>query len=73
MCIVSITELSHNLDEYLERSNREDVFIKKDGRIVSVLTAPAKRGDALEALDSISGRYPYVDYERTLADRENNR
>ncbi len=73
MRIVSVNELSQNLDGYLERSRSEDVYIEKDGKIISVLTAPFKRGEALDALESISGRYPYVDYERILADRENNR
>ena len=73
MCIVTASEFKQNLGKYLDRSAIEDIVIKKNGKIISILTTPTIRNDALEALDFISARYPYVDYEKILDERDNNR
>lgn len=73
MCIITASELKQNLGKYLERSATEDVVITKNGKIVSVLTAPTVRSSALDALHSISAKYPYFDYEKLLDEREDDR
>lgn len=73
MCIITASELKQNLGKYLEHSATEDVVVTKNGKIISVLTTPTIRNSALEALDFISAKYPYVDYEKILDEREANR
>ena len=73
MGIITATELEKNLEEYLELSSTEDVIIAKNGKIISVLTSPSIRSSALEALDSISAKYPFVDCQEILDERESSR
>lgn len=40
MCYVTATELKNNLSHYLKLSKREDVFITKNNKIISVLVNP---------------------------------
>ena len=73
MRTITATELEKNLDKYLELSSTEDIVITENGKIISVLTNPAIRSSALEALDSISAKYPFVDYQEILDERESSR
>lgn len=40
MCYVTATELKNNLSHYLKLSRKEDVFITKNNKIISVLVNP---------------------------------
>lgn len=40
MCKVTSTELKNNLSYYIELSNKEDVYITKNNKVVSILTSP---------------------------------
>ena len=40
MCYVTATELKNNLSFYLEKSLEEDVYITKNGKVISVLVNP---------------------------------
>ena len=40
MCYVTATELKNNLSHYLKLSKKEDVFITKNNKIISVLVNP---------------------------------
>lgn len=73
MCVITVTELKQNLDKYIEMSKREDVFVKEDGRIVTMLTSPSLRVSAAENFLSLYGKYEAIDYERLLEERELSR
>ncbi|MBR3353538.1 type II toxin-antitoxin system prevent-host-death family antitoxin [Candidatus Saccharibacteria bacterium] len=40
---ITLTELEGNLDKYVEISREEDIFITKNGKIISRLTKPFAR------------------------------
>ncbi len=37
---VSVTELENNLEFYLEKAQKEDIYITKNGKIISKLSNP---------------------------------
>lgn len=51
MCYVTATELKKNLSYYLAKAASEDVFVTKNGEIISCITNPKFK--ALVELDSI--------------------
>ena len=73
MCIITASELKQNLGKYIELSKEEDVIVKKNGKVVTMLTSPKLRESALASFLSLSGKYGYVDYPRILDERENKR
>ena len=70
MCVITATELKQNLGKYIEMSNHEDVVVKKNGRIVTMLTSPDLRESAIEDFLSLHGKYENVDYEKILEERD---
>lgn len=40
--IISVTELEKNLDEYLVRVEKEDIYIEQQGRVIAKMTNPHK-------------------------------
>lgn len=40
MCYVTSTELKQNLSHYIELSQKEDVYITKNSKVISVLSNP---------------------------------
>ena len=40
MCYITATELKQNLSHYMELSNTEDVYVTKNGKILTILTSP---------------------------------
>lgn len=50
---ITITEFKKNLDKYLLLSATEDVYITKNGKVVSKLTNPFQA--KLELVDSLRG------------------
>ena len=73
MCVITATELKQNLDKYIEMSEREDVLVKEDGRIVTMLTSPGLRESAADDFLSLFGKYEAIAYERLLDERELSR
>ncbi len=73
MCIITASELKQNLGKYIELSKEEDVIVKKNGKVVTMLTSPSLRQNALTRFLSLSGKYEYVDYQKLLDEREENR
>ena len=73
MCIITASELKQNLGRYIELSKEEDVIVKKNGKVVTMLTSPRLRESALASFLSLSGKYEYVDYNSILDERENKR
>lgn len=65
---VTATEFKNNLGRYLELSQHEDIFIKRNGRVVSRLTVPYedRRGVVESLVGILSADY---DAEATLASR----
>lgn len=51
MCYVTATELKKNLSFYLAKAMKEDVFVTKNGEIITCLTNPKFK--ALVELDEI--------------------
>ncbi len=73
MCVITAAELKQNLDKYIEMSEREDVLVKEDDRIVTMLTSPRLRESAAEGFLSLYGKYEAIDYERLLEERDLSR
>ena len=73
MCIITATELKQNLGKYIDISQTEDVIVKKNGKIVTMLTTTGVRESAKDAFLSLGGKYQNFDYERYLAERDDKR
>ena len=73
MCVITATELKQNLGKYIELSKEEDVIVKKNGKIVTVLTSPTPREKDTSSFLSLIGKYEYFDYEAYLKDRDVHR
>lgn len=66
---ITLTELKGNLGKYIQMSEKEDILITKNGKIISRLTEPfAKRKDkmekqriAKELIGSAKGEYMSLD------------
>lgn len=66
MCYVSVSEFRNNLLHFLNISKTEDVYITRNGKVVSVLSDPQARAiDELLALRGCLEKYddgkPYED------------
>ncbi len=67
---ITATELKENLGKYLQISMTEDVFITKNGKIISKLTNPFK--DRRELVESLVGILPdTTTFEEAKAERLN--
>lgn len=64
MVQVTATELKNNLGKYLKKSEFEDVYITKNGVIVSVLSNPNQ--SRLQLLNDLKGVAP----DMTMTDEE---
>ena len=73
MRVITATELKQNLGKYIELSKEEDVIIKKNGKIVTVLTSPSEREKDTASFLSLMGKYEYFDYEAYLRERDEQR
>ena len=73
MCIITATELKQNLGKYIDLSKEEDVIVKKNGKIVTVLTSPSPRKKDTSSFLSLMGKYEYFDYESYLRERDERR
>ena len=66
---ITLTELKGNLGKYVEMSQKEDILITKNGKIISRLTEPLaarkekmeKKKIAKELVGSIKGEYMSLD------------
>lgn len=59
MCYITATELKNNLGYYLELSNKEDVYVKKNNKVITVLTNSDKHKQSL--VHSLRGSFGKVD------------
>ena len=73
MYIIALSEWESNLDQYIKLSKEQDVIVKKNGKIVTMLTSPNLKESALDSFLSLSEEYQYVDYQRILDERERSR
>lgn len=53
MCYITATELKNNLNKYMVLSENEDVYVTKNGKVITLLTNPKKK--ALEDFLSLEG------------------
>ena len=70
MCRVTSTELKNNLSYYLELSNKEDVCVTTNGKIISVLTNPRDRNyiEFKKLKGCFSEYYDGKDYKESLSE-----
>lgn len=54
--VITATQLKNNLGEYLDKSNMEDVYITKNGKIYAVLSNPNK--EKIKSLRKLYGCIP---------------
>ena len=73
MCVITATELKQNLGKYLELSLTEDVLVKKNGKIITLLTSPSLRESDTTSFLALGGKYQDFDYEAYLSKREDLR
>ena len=73
MIVITDLELKERLDKYIDLSAKEDILVKKNGKVVSMLTSPSLRESDLPSFLSLSGKYPYVDYQKLLDERDAHR
>ena len=65
---ITATELKENLGKYLILSITEDVYITKNGKIISKLTNPYQ--NRLDILDSLVGIIPNdISFEKSKEER----
>ena len=68
MCYITATELKKNLGKYLKLSEKENVYVTKNGKVITVLTNPDNA--SLVDIDSLVGKYnpegKEVDYDKLL-------
>ena len=57
MTIITATELKNNLGSYIEQSSKEDIYVTKNGKIVTMLSRPNNR---MNALNDIVGKLKSV-------------
>ncbi|GEM_PF-352541 len=53
MCYITATELKNNLNKYMVLSETEDIYVTKNGKVITLLTNPKKK--ALEDFLSLEG------------------
>ena len=53
---ITATELKENLSKYLLLSEKEDVYITKNGKVIAKLTSPFK--DKLSIVEALRGVVP---------------
>ena len=73
MIVITDLELKERLDKYIDLSAKEDILVKKNGKVISMLTSPSLRESNLSSFLSLSGKYPYVDYQKLLDERDTHR
>lgn len=61
---ITATELKRNLGHYLELSQREDVYVSKNGKLVSKLSSPFEANSQI--VESLVGILP-EDYDAEAA------
>ena len=70
MMSITATELKQNLSKYLLLSMTEDIYITRNGKVVSKLTNPFQ--DKLNTVDALSGSVPdTVTLEKVREERLN--
>ena len=53
---ITTDELKNNLEKYLPRTAKEDIFITKDGKIVAKLSSPYQ--NKIDIVESLFGCIP---------------
>ena len=65
---ITATELKYNLGKYLKLVDKEDISIKKNGKLVAVLSNPNK--DKFSILQNLKGIIPSnIDENRIKSER----
>lgn len=64
--IITATELKYNLGKYLKLVDKEDISIRKNGKLIAVLSNPNK--DRFSILQNLKGIIPNDIDEKTIKD-----
>ena len=68
MRYITITEFRNKLSYYMELSRREDIYVTKNNKVITVLTNPDNK--SLASIHSLRGKYnpsgEDVDYEQVI-------
>ena len=64
--IITATELKYNLGKYLKLVDKEDISIRKNGKLFAVLSNPNK--DRFSILQNLKGIIPNDIDEKTIKD-----
>ena len=43
MCYITATELKNDLSYYMELSHKEDIYVTKNKKVITILTSPRSR------------------------------
>ena len=62
--IITATELKYNLGKYLKLVDKEDISIRKNGKLIAVLSNPNK--DRFSILQNLKGIIPNDIDEKTI-------
>ena len=65
--IITATELKYNLGKYLKLVDKEDISIKKNGKLIAILSNPNK--DRFGILKSLKGIIPSNVDEKKAKDK----
>lgn len=70
MCRVTSTELKNNLSYYLELSNKEDVCVTKNGKVISIITNPRDKNylEFKKLKGCFSDYYDGTDYKDAIGE-----
>lgn len=65
---VELSEFQNNIDHYIELSNKEDIYIVKGNKILTILTSPSSKAmqDFLAFPDSVGSINENVDYDKII-------
>ena len=75
MCYITATELKNNLGHYMELSQKEDVCVTKNGKVITVLTNEASvKLIALEKARGCLGKVKKdIDYDAIIKEEISRR
>ena len=67
MCYITATELKNNLGHYLELSKKEDIYVTKNNKIITVLTNPNNKSfEKFMSLEGVLKTNDNKDYDEII-------
>ena len=68
MIYLSATELKNNLGHYMELSDKEDIYVTKNKKVITVLTSPSSKAlqDFLDFPNTVGKIDEEIDYDEII-------